>query len=191
MKNFSSAEFIQDLKDGKKHAFEAVVDAYTQQIFRASLGLGFSQLEAADLVQNVWESFFKSVPRFEGRSHIRTFLFGILYNKAKELRREHGKFQEYDAIDDVMESKFLDDGHYNESFQSAEEWATQHEGLEIIEQCLDKLPLNSKMAFMLKYMEGESGKEICNILGLTITNLGVVLHRTKQKLRECINQAVR
>ena len=42
------------------------------------------------------------------------------------------------------------------------------------------------MAFVLREVEGMDTKEICKILEITSTNLGVLLHRVRNRLRECL-----
>ena len=43
--------------------------------------------EAEEIAQSVWATFLEVVPRFEGRSRVRTFLLGILRRKAAEASR--------------------------------------------------------------------------------------------------------
>ncbi len=42
------------------------------------------------------------------------------------------------------------------------------------------------MAFLLREVEGLATTEICKILGVTGTNLGVMLHRLRNRMRECL-----
>ncbi len=42
------------------------------------------------------------------------------------------------------------------------------------------------MAFVLREIEGMDTQEICKILEVTRTNLGVLLHRVRNRLRECL-----
>jgi RNA polymerase sigma-70 factor (ECF subfamily) len=58
----------------------------------------------------------------------------------------------------------------------------------ILQLCLSLLPLKWRNAFHLKMMEECSGEEICKELDLTSSNLWVILHRAKLKLRECIEK---
>lgn len=58
--------------------------------------------------------------------------------------------------------------------------------LNLISKCLDRLPLNQKMAFTLKEVEDETTESICQLLDLTVSNLGVLLFRARNQLRECI-----
>lgn len=42
------------------------------------------------------------------------------------------------------------------------------------------------MAFHLREVEGLSTEEICKILDVTVTNLGVMLYRLRNRTRECL-----
>ena len=55
-----------------------------------------------------------------------------------------------------------------------------------IDGCLDRVPTNQRMAFVLREIEGMDTQEICKILEVTRTNLGVLLHRVRNHLRECL-----
>ena len=109
---FQTNEFVQRLKARDHAAISQLVRAYTEQLLRASLGLGFDSHRAEELVQSVWTTFFDVVSRFEGKSHIRTFLFGILYHKASELRRENSRFEATDPIEEILESRFDQSGKW-------------------------------------------------------------------------------
>ena len=89
---------------------EKLVQQYTEMLLKSSYSLGFRDQQAEDLVQSVWTTFFEVVQNFEGRSQVKTFLFGILINKARELRRETQKFDEHDPIDDVVAERFNEQG---------------------------------------------------------------------------------
>jgi len=184
--NLRSEDFIGKLKarDGESIAF--VVRKYTNQLYRASLGLGFQSTSARELVQSVWATFFDVIPNFRGQAHIRTFIFGILYNKAKELRRDESRLDAPDSIEPILDARFDSDGKWITPPIDPEKFLLASETMELIQKCLDSLPLTQRMAFCLKEIDGERSPEICNILSVTVTNLGVLLFRAKNRLRECI-----
>ena len=186
-KNFAKIEFVQKLVSLNHSAIEEVVRAYTEHLFKASLGLGFSEVESTELVQNVWSTFFDVLPKFKGNSHIRTFLFGILYNKSKELKREKAKINKHEPIDGIMEERFDENGNWKNHIVDPERFMVGSQTLEIIEKCLEALPLTQKMAFCLKEIDDHGTNEICKILEVTSTNLGVLLFRAKNRPRRgCI-----
>ena len=188
--NYSSSDFIRRLKSREHQAVSTLVHAYTNQLLRASLGLGFDQTAAAELVQSVWVTFFDVLSGFRGDSHIRTFIFGILYNKASELRRDHKRFDSHDPVEDILESRFDAEGHWIKPPVSPEDFLIGTETLSVIEKCLEALPLSQKMAFSLKEIEERESPEICKILDVTVTNLGVLLYRARNRLRDCIEGKV-
>ncbi|WP_419168247.1 sigma-70 family RNA polymerase sigma factor [Halobacteriovorax sp.] len=190
-KTFASPNFIKKLIGLDHDAIEQVVREYTEHLFKGSLGLGFSEHEATELVQNVWGTFFDVLPNFKANSHIRTFLFGILYNKAKELKREKAKLSKHEPIDGIMEERFDENGSWRNHIVDPERFMAASQTLEIIEKCLDKLPLTQKMAFCLKEIDDHGTSDICKILEVTTTNLGVLLYRAKNRLRECIETKIK
>lgn len=167
-------------------ALQAVVRAYLPQIVRAAHGAGFIGQEAEDVAQDTFTTFIESASRFEGRSHVRTWLFGILYRKIAERRRHLDRDRHMDAIDEVVESRFDAAGSWSQPPKSADAMLDSREILEQIESCLDASPTRHRMAFVLREVEGLSTGEICKILDVSVTNLGVMLHRVRNRLRECL-----
>ena len=61
-----------------------------------------------------------------------------------------------------------------------------------IEDCLNAVPTNQRMAFVLREVQELDTEEICKILEVTRTNLGVLLHRARARLRACLeNKGIR
>ncbi len=191
MTNFSSKEFIAKVVALDKEAISILVDSYTSHLFKAGLGVGLSEEMAYDLAANTWTTFLEVVPRFEGRSHIRTFIFGIFYNKLSELRRANLKFQKTDPIEEIMESRFQDDGHWNTQFMDPIVLVQNSEVLSIIEQCMEHLPLLQRSAFMMKVVDGEDTDVVCEALGITDVNLRQLVFRAKSKMRNCVEKNFR
>ncbi len=191
--NFSDPAFINKLITQDHHAIELLIKTYTSHLFNAAKGMGLEDTQATELVQNTWETFFEIINRFEKKSHIRTFVFGIFYNKAKEYKRELGRINQNEPIDELLESQFNQRGHWpgQTHLMEPEKFAQASQTINIIEKCLSLLPVNQKMAFHLKEIECLQSKEICNILGITNTNLGVLLYRAKGALRKCIENKAR
>lgn len=101
------------IREREPAAIEEVVHAYLPQILRAALGAGLDQPLAEDVTQSTFATFIESAHRFEGRSHVRTWLFGILYNKISEMRREVPKDQRFDDIDDLVGQRLQENGHWS------------------------------------------------------------------------------
>jgi len=183
---FGNPDFLERLRERDHQAIEALVRAYTDQLYRTSLGLGFDDSAARELVQTTWATFVEAVGKFEGRSHIRTYLFGILYNKASEARRDHARFDVSDSVEELVEKRFNQKGMWLHRPIDPERFLLAAETREIIEECIADLPLKQRLAFVLKEIEENVTEEICNVLDVTVTHLGVLLFRARNRLRECI-----
>lgn len=184
--NFSNTQFLERLKKGDPYAWEEIVNAYLPQLLRAGRGMGFSSDESQDLAQSVFVSLMEGIGRFEGRSHIRTFLFGIFYNKVAEHLREIKKESVNDPIDDIMEAHFEKDGAWREPPIGIEREILSAEIGRAISKELETLPRAQRIAFYLREIEELEASEICKRMRITPTYLGVLLFRARNRLREVL-----
>ncbi len=180
------AEFAARIRAGDREAIQAVVHAYLGQILRAARAAGLGPERAEDVTQATFATFIEAAPRFEGRSHVRTFLFGILYKKIAEVRREVKRDRQMDVLDDVVEKRFRTDGSWQHPPRPIDLQLHGAEIREAIEVCLEPLPTQQRLAFVLREVEGLTTEEMCKILEVTRTNMGVLLYRARNRLRECL-----
>lgn len=129
---------------------------------------------------------------FQGRSQLKTWVIGILRHKLIDELRHHGRevaSTPADGDDGLEEAMFAADGHFRESPQDwgdPEAALSQGEFLRILEACCERLPNQLGRVFLMReWLELESA-EICKELGITPTNLWVMLHRSRLRLRECL-----
>lgn len=189
--DLGTAEFLAQIQDRNSKTVEFLIRSYTEPLYKAALGLGFDSTNAEEIVQSVWVTFFDVAPTFQGRSHVKTFIFGILYNKASEARRDRNRIDDRDPIEDVMNSRFGADGHWVKPPMDPHQFMESVETMTLIQKCIDALPLTQRMAFCLREIDDHGTTDICNILSVTVTNLGVLLYRAKNRLRECIEGKAR
>ena len=180
------AELAARIRERDPAAIREVVHAYLPQILRAALGAGLDHPLTEDVTQSTFATFIESASRFEGRSHVRTWLFGILYNKISETRRSQKRDRETDDIDEVFEQRFDSNGSWTKPPRPVDATVFDSEVRQGIDDCLEEVPSKQRMAFVLREVEEMASDEVCNILDVTRTNLGVLLHRVRNRLRECL-----
>jgi RNA polymerase sigma-70 factor (ECF subfamily) len=179
-------ELVEAIRAGDPAALKAVVELYLRQILRAARGAGLSPHDAEEVTQETFTTFLEVAPRFEGRSHVRTFLFGILYKKISEARRGFTKQRQHDPIDEVMESRFYDDGRWSRPPAAADALVRREEVRRALAECLEASPPAQRMAFHLREVEGLDRREICKILDVSSSNLDVMMFRLRNRTRECL-----
>ncbi len=69
---------------------------------------------------------------------------------------------------------------------SPEEVMENKEFWEVLHRCLDSIRPNLRQIFILRELDEMESEEICKLLGISSTNLWVVLHRARNALRRCM-----
>ena len=185
----STAALGDRVRAGDPQAIERVVETYRAQLLRAARGAGLDGHRAEDVVQNTFATFLERANRFEGRSHVRTWLFGILYNKIREARRAIHRDRRHDDLDAV--------GHRLDRVTSSHPALEAPDGAgadratrQAIGRCLEAAPARPALALTLRVLQQLPTDDICRVLGISPTNLGVMLHRVRANLRRCLEPAV-
>lgn len=132
---------------------------------------------------------------FAGHASPRTWLTGILKYKIIDQFRRLQREVPLDAPEEIaaeeagMDEFFQDDGHWAEAPQAWREPGNllqQDQFLEILQNCMDKLPKKLARIFMLREIEETDNEEICKELEISPTNAWVMLYRARMGLRKCL-----
>lgn len=151
---------------------------------------------AEDLVQDTFAAAVESLERFEGRASLRTWLTRILLNMiADHLRasRRHVSLDEHQAGDgaDSLDAFFQANGRYVEmpqTWDNPDEALTQSRFFAVLERCVDGLSQAAARVFLLRELMGFSIAEICRELNISESNCSVLLHRSRVRLRTCLEK---
>lgn len=184
----SHPEFLDRLRAKDEDAMQGLVHQYLPQILRAARGAGLNIQNAEDVCQGTFVTFIEKIEEFEGRSHIRTWLFGILYRKISEMRRAAQREGSAGSIEDEMESRFKTDGHWQQPPRATDMAAYESEVREHLDDCLEGISTDQRMAFVLREVEEMDSEDICRTMAVSRSNLGVLLYRGRNLLRECLEK---
>ena len=159
------------------------VNPYLAKVCGAS---GIYSEHADDVIHQTWERFFTNLEKFEGRSQIRTFICGILFNKIREYRRIQNKTLFEDNAEDVLSHSFTQDGWWKVTPPHPQKLMELKQAGDFIKLCLDGLTEQQKAAFLMREVDDDDSNEISVTLGINVTHLRVILFRAKDKLRKCL-----
>lgn len=180
----------------------AVLAALRTQMLRfATLQLRDPDL-AEDAVQEALLGALRNQRSFAGRSALRTWVFGILKHKIADQLRQRARTATASelAVDDddeddseVLTRLFDGTGHWHPA-TAPKPWRDPDASLEdarfwrVFEACLECLPERQARVFMMREFVGLETEAICKAIGLTVTNLHVLLHRARLRLRSCLEE---
>jgi len=185
---FAGPDFLARLKSRDRETLRQLVHLYLPQILRAARGAGLDPQNAEDVTQNVFLTFLERLEDFEGRSHVRTWLFGILYRKISEMRRSAQKAAAAEDIDEVLEHRFKPDGMWLKPPRQTDLTTYEAEIREHLADCLTGISTDQRLAFVLREVEEMDTAEICRVMDVSRSNLGVLLFRGRNLLRECLEK---
>lgn len=167
-------------------ALEAVARENLTPLVRAARAWGLRGDDAHDAAQDALLVFVQKADQFDGRAKVRTWLFGILFRKVAERRRALVREEAVDDIEAVMDARFDRSGRWVRPPRPTDAKATGSEIMGRVAECLEQVPERSRAAFLLREVEDLETNEVCNILDVTANNLGVLLYRARNRLRECL-----
>jgi RNA polymerase sigma-70 factor (ECF subfamily) len=157
---------------------------------RVCLANGFLADDVKELIQQTWEKFFTNLDLFEGRSQIRTFICGILFNKIREHRRLQKRYVLEEDSQTFMDNAFTIDGWWKVAPGDPCRIAELKQAAQLVRECCEGLTEQQMTAFVMKEVEDEDSEDVCNVLGVNISYLRVLIFRAKEKLRKCLEGKV-
>jgi RNA polymerase sigma-70 factor (ECF subfamily) len=197
----AEAQVLEALRAGDEDAFRALVREYTPSLVRVARIYVSTQAAAEEVAQETWLGVLNGLPRFEGRSSLRTWIFRILTNIAKTRAKRDGRTLPFSALSEpgrvpeaaVDADRFLDSehprwpGHWALKPEAwPEDALVAGETREKLAEAIEALPAAQRAVISLRDIEGWSSEEVRNALDLSETNQRVLLHRARSKVRSAL-----
>ncbi len=206
----SETVLLNRLRRGDEQAFVEVVQRWSPTMIRVARTHVSTDASAQEVVQDTWLAVVGGLRTFEGRSSIRTWLFGILVNLAKSrgvkesrsIARSSLAAPGGSAADDVGWDRFYgEDGAYPRHWTSSgapQPWQADPVGQSLwgevrllLEAALDALPTQQRDVVVMRDVEGRNAAEVCTILDISAENQRVLLHRGRTKIRSTLEHYYR
>ncbi len=196
------ARVVQALRNGDERAFLAIVQCHQPAMLRVASTFVSSAAIAEEVVQETWLGVLHGLDGFQGRSSLRSWIFGILANCARSRGTREARsapFSSFGAGDEdepaVDPPRFLGadhprwPGHWaTPPEQWAEEKLATQETLKLVREAIEVLPRGQKQVITLRDVEGWTSGETCEALGISEANQRVLLHRARSKVRTQVEQ---
>jgi RNA polymerase sigma-70 factor (ECF subfamily) len=172
--------------------FAAQVEALRPQLMRFARSQLRNDAWAEDAVSDTVLAALERPDGFGGQSQLKTWLVGVLKHKVVDQLRRHTReatVLSSEDGEDLDATLFDRTGHWSDKPQdwgSPEAACGQRQFFEVLEVCCDQLPPAQGRVFMMReWLELETD-EICKELQISATNLWVLLHRARLRLRDCL-----
>ena len=192
---------LTGLRNRNEEAFAFLLETYYGQLLRVAMSYVSSRAVAEEVVQETWQGVLESLPRFEGRSSLKTWLFRILTNRAKTRGKRESRYESMESRESESEvwtdpDRFIPGGGFQGHWrvqptpwdeQTPERLLLSKENQRMIQAAIDALPPVQRHVMILRDIEGVEATEVCNLLDISETNQRVLLHRARSKVRRAID----
>ena len=193
--------FVDALRAGDEAAFASLLDRYYDTMVRVARMYVATREAAEDVVQETFLGIIKGIDRFEARSSVRTWMFGILTNLAKRRGEREGRTRPFSSFAAELgaDEPSVDPDRFIASGRWAGYWAAPPVGRDVPEarvlaaeaggrvvSAIEALPPAQRTVITLRDVKGLSAAEVCELLDISETNQRVLLHRARSKTRAAL-----
>ena len=173
-------DFVARLTLGDRTAVAEAYDAHHSAIRAFAKRLVGETAAAEDLVHEVFVALPQAIKNYRGEASLRTFLISVAVNHSRHHVRAAAR------------RRYAMERYEREPPRSSndpEQSTGRRELASVLERCLDALPLDQRIAFVLCEVEERSSTEVATIVGAPEGTVRTRLFHAKKKLRALLEEA--
>jgi RNA polymerase sigma-70 factor (ECF subfamily) len=183
---------LQGLRSGDETAYETLIQRFEQPIFNIVSRLLDDPADSADVVQEVFLKVFRNVVAFRGESSIKTWIYRIAVNEARNQRRWFSRHRRQEVNLETDEPVDAYQGGHQKSYQhflpdpgrSPFDLTLDRETQVLIEAALAEVNPKFRAALVLREIEGMSYEEIGEILEISLGTVKSRILRGRDALKK-------
>jgi RNA polymerase sigma-70 factor (ECF subfamily) len=185
------AALIQRCASGDEIAFAELVSEHQRMVVQLAMNLLGDRDEALDLSQEVFLNVFRTIGRFRGQSALRTWIYRIVINQARNRQRWWRRRHRAEQVS--LEERIENHGDLPPASHLAEPDRIfgRKELAARIWDALGTLPFEQRTAIVLREVDGLSYEEIAFSLGVAVGTVKSRLTRAREALRAQLREADR
>jgi len=174
------ASLAEKAREGNRVSFQELVGIFQEDIYRLAYFRTFSQMDAEDLTQDVFEQAYRKMNSLQDPQRFRAWLYSIAVNRCNDFLRRR-KYLALLQRRTAQEQDFMDTGteinnSYNEKIEKKRFWKQ-------VKTMLHKLSAMERQVFTLRFMDHRNINEIAAILDKNESTIKTHLYRALNKVR--------
>jgi RNA polymerase sigma-70 factor, ECF subfamily len=160
--------------------FKRIYDEHMPFMWRAAHHLGVAPGAIDDVLQEVFIVVHRRLPAFEGRSSLRTWMYGILLHVVRNHRRALRK-RRAEGLDEELELSAAETADPHDAAEAAE-------AMRLVETLLDDLDDDRREVFVLVELEQLTVPEIAVLLGEKVNTIYGRLRVARQQFEMALRR---
>lgn len=172
-------ELVRRAKDGCRTSFGVLVNRYSRSVRRVARSICGDDARGDEAAQDAFLLAYRKLNRLEDVDAFRPWLMRITRNRALEtIRRRAGEPSRHEELDSI-EHLGIAAGW---GTRSPERIAERRQRLLHVAKALDALSPEDREIIVLRDIEGVSGPEVAEVLGVHLNAAKSRLHRARLRL---------
>jgi RNA polymerase sigma factor (sigma-70 family) len=184
-KEFSDRAIIQRVLDGDTALFEILIRRNNPYLYKTGRSYGYNHHDTEDLMQEAFINAYMHLSGFENRSSFRTWLIKIMLNNCYQKQQKFSFRKEKVSATEIDETAGM---MYANTNNDTNKQVMNRELNHVIENSLQQVPLDYRMVFSLREVNGLNVADTAEALNISEANVKVRLNRAKAMLRKEIEK---
>jgi RNA polymerase sigma-70 factor (ECF subfamily) len=186
---------VAGLRAGDEEMFACLLGGWSGSMLRLARSFVSTAASAEEVVQDTWLAVFQGIERFEGRSSLQTWVYRILVNIARKRGSAEQRTVPWGSLlpnePTVDPSRFRGPHDqypggwlaFPERWPSTESEVLANEVRATVAAAIQSLPIRQQVVLTLRDIDGQTGDDVCTLLGISTANQRVLLHRARAAVR--------
>lgn len=176
----SDKALLARIASGDRTAMQRLYEKYSDAIYRFLRARMSDRFEAADVMQETFLEVWRGAARFEGRSSVTTWMYGIARNKSVDRMRRSGRL-----VVSEPDTTIADEAPDPEALAEAASDAEKLRG------CMDGLSVPHRAAIELAFFQDLAYRDIAEIEGVPVGTVKTRILNAKELLKRCLSAFMR
>jgi RNA polymerase sigma-70 factor (ECF subfamily) len=177
------AVLVRRCVTGDEEACATLVADHQRMVFQLAFHLLGDYEESTDLSQDVFLQVFRTIDRFRGQSALRTWIYRIAINLARNRQRWWRRRFKSEQVSLEAHLELHGDHVLTDASSTPEAALRRKETADLVWDALDALPFEQRTAIVLREIDGLSYDEIAFSLGIAVGTVKSRLTRARDALR--------
>ena len=182
----ADADRMMRVQQGDLQAFEGLVDQYKRPIFNLVYRMLRDRDEAEDITQKVFIQVYRASDRYRPTAKFSTWIFTIARNLTLNEIRRRSRKPWTDSLDETTDgegpTQRLDPPDHRA--RPANQELAHQEFLECLEQAIDQLPENQRIAVLLCREGDISYEEMAKVMGCSLSAVKSLIFRGRETIKK-------
>jgi RNA polymerase sigma factor (sigma-70 family) len=182
---YTDLEVIQKIIIGEIELFEIIIRRYNPFLYKTGRSYNYNHEDTQDLMQDTFIDAFTGLSKFENRSTFKTWIIKIMLNNCyKKKQKWNSKNIITTEINENSTPMFSNNQHTDTN-----KTVTNRELSFVIENSLQQIPMDYRLVFTLREINGLNIAETADALNISEVNVKVRLNRAKTMLRKEVEKS--